>query len=160
MKMSVLGIRNEIHDLMIRYEPTWDADHHLANAVMGTAVMTEKSLHDWEQKYPADTQLPRYIYLLQHLYAKIQTDDGQAKAKVTAQWLLARYGNSWYAKNLRVTVTQTGPAHKADPATAAAAPATQSQQATASSADTKPGSQATVVPAPASAPASAATAKP
>ena len=159
MKMSVLGIRNEIHDLMIRYEPTWDADHHLANAVMGTAVMTEKSLHDWEQKYPADTQLPRYIYLLQHLYAKIQTDDGQAKAKVTAQWLLARYGNSWYAKNLRVTVTQTGPAHKADPATAAA-PATQSQQATASSSDTKPASQATVVPVPASAPAAAATAKP
>jgi hypothetical protein len=126
---------------------------------MGTAVMTEKSLHDWEQKYPADTQLPRYIYLLQHLYAKIQTDDGQAKAKVTAQWLLARYGNSWYAKNLRVTVTQTGPAHKADPATAAA-PATQSQQATASSSDTKPASQATVVPVPASAPAAAATAKP
>lgn len=109
LKMSVLGIRNVIHDLTIRYEPTWDADHHLANSIMGTAVMTEASLHDWEHKYPADDQLARALYLLQHLYAKIETNDAQTKAKDCAKWLVSHYSRSWYAKNMRVMMNRPAP---------------------------------------------------
>jgi len=61
LKMSVLGIRNQIHDLGILYEPTYDFDHHLAKSIMAKAILAEESLRDWEQKYPADSQLPRYI---------------------------------------------------------------------------------------------------
>lgn len=115
LKMSVLGIRNQIHDLMIRYEPTWDTDKHLAKAIMGTAVMTEASLHDWEQKYPSDNQLARSVYLLQHLYAKIQLDQSQEKAKFVAQWLVTRYGNTWYGKNMKTFLNQATPAPSATP---------------------------------------------
>jgi hypothetical protein len=104
LKMSVLGIRNVIHDLTIRYEPTYDYDHHLAKSIMGTALMTEASLRDWEKKYPADDQLARAVYFLQRLYAKIQLDDAQAKAKICASWLTSRYVRTWYAKNMRVTL--------------------------------------------------------
>lgn len=109
LKMSVLGMRNVIHDLTIRYEPTWDADHHLANSIMSTAVMTEASLHDWEHKYPGDDQLARTLYLLQHLYAKIETNDAQSKAKDCAKWLVSHYSRSWYAKNMRVMMNRSVP---------------------------------------------------
>jgi hypothetical protein len=109
LKMSVLGMRNVIHDLTIRYEPTWDADHHLANSIMSTALMTEASLHDWEHKYPADDQLARTLYLLQHLYAKIETNDAQTKAKDCAKWLVLHYSRSWYAKNMRVILNRSTP---------------------------------------------------
>jgi hypothetical protein len=127
LKMSVLGMRNVIHDLTIRYEPTWDADHHLANSIMGTAVMTEASLHDWEKKYPGDDQLARTLYLLQHLYAKIETNDAQSKAKDCAKWLVSRYSRSWYAKNMRVMMNRpappASPSTSTTPATDSAAPA-------------------------------------
>jgi hypothetical protein len=119
--MSVLGIRNEIHDLSIRYEPTWDSDHHLAKSIMQTAVMTEASLRDWESKYPTDNQLARAVYLLQHLYSKIQTDDAQTKAKACAQWLIVRYSSTWYAKNVRVVNAHPGATQPAPAATSGAA---------------------------------------
>jgi hypothetical protein len=151
MKMSVLGIRNEIHDLMIKYEPTYDYDHHLAKATMGVAVMTEASLRDWEVKYPLDGQLARYVYLLEHLYAKIQTDDAQAKAKICAQWLMTRYGGSWYAKNLRTAMTK----QTASPASASA-PQDDAKDQSASS-DPKP---ASIVPVPATSVAPQAASSP
>jgi len=106
LKMSVLGIRNEIHDLAIRYDVRADIDHALAKKIMGTAVMTEASLADWEKKYPGDDQLARDVYLMQHLYAKIEYDEARDKAKYCAQWLLTRYSGSWYAKNLRLTMAR------------------------------------------------------
>jgi hypothetical protein len=108
LKMSVLGIRNEIHDLAIRYDVRADIGHALAKQIMGTALMTEASLNDWQKKYPGDDQLARDVYLLQHLYAKIDFDDARAKAKYCAQWLLSTYPKSWYAKNLRMTMARDG----------------------------------------------------
>ena len=119
LKMSVLGIRNEIHDLAIRYDVRADADHALAKQIMGTALMTEASLADLEKKYPADSQLARDVYLMQHLYAKIDYDDARAKAKYCAQWLFSRYSRTWYAKNLHETMAH----ESAAPAPPAAAPA-------------------------------------
>jgi hypothetical protein len=107
LKMSVLGIRNEIHDLAIKYDVRADGDHALAKRIMGVALMTEASLSDWQKKYPGDNQLARDVYLLQHLYAKIDYDAARAKAKYVAQWLLSRYPTSWYAKNLRTAMART-----------------------------------------------------
>ena len=121
LKMSVLGIRNEIHDLAIRYDVRADADHALAKQIMGTALMTEASLADLEKKYPADSQLARDVYLMQHLYAKIDYDDARAKAKYCAQWLFSRYSRTWYAKNLHETMAHESAAPA--PAPPAAAPA-------------------------------------
>ena len=104
MKMSVLGIRNEIHDLTIRYEVSADADHKLSKSIMSIALLTEASLADWEKKYPADNQLARDVYLLQHLYAKIDADDARAKAKYCSNWLFSHYGKTWYAKDLHQTL--------------------------------------------------------
>jgi len=104
--MSVLGIRNEIHDLAVRYDVRADIDHALAKRIMGTAVMTEASVVDWEKKYPSDNQLARDVYLMQHLYAKIDFDVAREKARYCAQWLFYRYGGSWYAKNLKMTMAR------------------------------------------------------
>jgi hypothetical protein len=82
---------------------------------MGTALMTEASLADWEKKYPADRLLARDVYMLEHLYAKIDYDEARAKAKYCTQWLFTRYGNTWYAKNLRQALSTT-PANAAAPA--------------------------------------------
>jgi uncharacterized membrane protein YgcG len=125
LKMSVLGIRNVIHDLAIRYDVRSDGNHALAKQIMGTALMTEASLQDWEKKYPADNQLPRDVYLMQHLYAKIDSDDARAKAKYCASWLFTRYKASWYAKNLHQTLAHDPgppPAPAAEPAAPAAVP--------------------------------------
>ena len=81
LKMSVLGIRNQIHDLGILYAPTYDFDHALAKRIMAKAVLAEASLRDWEQKYPADGQIPRYVYLLDQLYSGPtgrRADEGQS----------------------------------------------------------------------------------
>ncbi|MBV9103073.1 MAG: hypothetical protein JO060_05745 [Candidatus Eremiobacteraeota bacterium] len=104
LKMSVLGIRNEIHDLAIRYDVKADINHLLAKRIMGTALMTEASLADWEKKYPGDDQIARDWYLLQHLYAKIDSTDAHNKAKYTAHWLIDRYPKTWYAKNMIATM--------------------------------------------------------
>ncbi len=148
--MSVLGIRNQIHDLGILYAPTYDFDHALAKRIMAKAVLAEASLRDWEQKYPADGQIPRYVYLLDQLYSKIQLGDAQTKAKACTQWLFTRYGNSWYAKNMRVVTKETVvPSPSPSPSGLTATPAADTPDSFSASAPAAP----TVVPAASSAPA-------
>ena len=109
MKMSILGIRNEIHLLGMEY----DVNHDAHAKIVGMATQAEASLLAWEKKYPSDTMLARHVYLLEHLYASIQASDGQTKAIATAQWLFVRYPKSWYAKNLKMTLARDQAAQKA-----------------------------------------------
>jgi hypothetical protein len=109
MKMSILGIKNEIRDLTVRYEPYADGDHHLSKSIMTIALLTEASLADFEKRYPNDNQLARDVYFLQKLYAKIDSDDARAKAKYCSQWLLSRYSASSYARDLRTTLASQPP---------------------------------------------------
>jgi hypothetical protein len=113
LKMSELGIRNEIHDLTVRYDPRADADHSLALRTIGMAQRTEASLADWEHKYPRDTQLARSIYLLQRLYAKIDGDDARANAARCTRWLTSRYSRTWYARNVGIAIAARPPAQNA-----------------------------------------------
>src|SRR5271165_7292932 len=61
LKMSILGIRNYIRDLGLRYL----ADPTKANSIFGMTVQTELSLKDWGRRYPSDSGVARQIYFLE-----------------------------------------------------------------------------------------------
>jgi hypothetical protein len=98
LKMSILGIRNELRDLdqRLTYSPDKAAD------VLGSAAFVENAIQDWEAKYPADPWLARSVYQLTHLYARIHTSDAHIKAVNALHWLVTRYRTSPFC-----TVAQT-----------------------------------------------------
>lgn len=97
MKMSILGIGNQLRDLdlRLRYSPEKGAD------VLGSAAFVEDALHDWEHKYPTDPWLPKDVYKLAHLYANVHTNDGRRHASSALHWLMVRYGGTHYGRLAR-----------------------------------------------------------
>lgn len=93
LKMSILGVRNQLKDLnaKLSYNP------ERANDVLGSALMVEDAIRDWERKYPDDSWLPKSVYLLSQLYASIHTDEGQRRAASTLAWVVQRYPQSEFA---------------------------------------------------------------
>jgi hypothetical protein len=93
LKMSILGIRNQLHDLdmKLQYTPEKSED------VIGSAAMVEDAIRDWEHKYPADPWLAKDVYQLTVLYSRIDTDHGRQVAAHAMHWLLGRYGKTAYA---------------------------------------------------------------
>jgi hypothetical protein len=121
MKMSILGIRNSLRDVTQRAE--WYPER--AGGVLREAALTEDAMHDWQRKYPRDGWLPRGVYLLQHLYTKVQTDDGRLKAITTTHWLLADFPKTWFAKQLKIEIARANaPTHHTSLAEAAVVPPT------------------------------------
>jgi hypothetical protein len=102
LKMSILGIRNQLRDLDLReqYTPEKTAD------VLGPAGFVEDALHDWEHKYPSDPWLPRNVFLLERLYSKVHSSDGQHCTSRTLHWLLARYPRTWYGKEAKTELAE------------------------------------------------------
>jgi hypothetical protein len=102
LKMSILGIRNQLHDLALReqYAPDKSAD------ILGPAGFVEDALQDWEHKYPSDPWLPRNVFLLERLYSKVHTSDGQVHTARVLHWLLARYPRTWYGKEAKTELAQ------------------------------------------------------
>lgn len=96
-RMSVLGIRNVLHDIDVKIQ------NEPANATRYLAMLslTENAIVDWEHKYPSDTWLARSWYGLQHLYAKVHSDECSRKALEMATRLVTKYPNSSYAKTMR-----------------------------------------------------------
>jgi hypothetical protein len=56
LKMSVLGIRNELNSLERRCS---GGDRDVA-AMSGKLAFVDDAMRDWRRKYPRDTWLPRY----------------------------------------------------------------------------------------------------
>ena len=56
MKMSVLGIRNELNGLERRAVA---GDHNVAS-MSGKLALVDDAMRDWRAHYPRDTWLPRY----------------------------------------------------------------------------------------------------
>ncbi len=56
LKMSVLGIRNELNTLERRVA---DGDRNVA-AMNGKLAMVDDAMRDWRAHYPRDTWLPRF----------------------------------------------------------------------------------------------------
>jgi hypothetical protein len=95
LKLSILGIRNTIKDMGLKA----DADPSRAvNAVMGSVGLTEDAMRDWEKKYPKDSWIPATIFSLERLYAKVDSDDARARAKLAMAWLVHDYPASAPAK--------------------------------------------------------------
>jgi hypothetical protein len=99
LKMSILGIRNQLHDLdmKLQYTPEKSED------VIGSAAMVEDAIRDWERKYPADPWLAKDVYQLTVLYARIDTDHGRQVEAHAMHWLLGRYGKTAYAAQAKKT---------------------------------------------------------
>jgi len=147
LKLSFIGMRNTIRDLGLRY----DVNHDIAAQTVASAQLTERAVHDWERKYPKDTQIPKTIYLLQRLYTKVLTLDARAHAHACAMWLFGDYGKSGQARQLKrtlaveqlqplsspapapATLTNAGPGSTATAVNASPAPASLVQPMTSSS---------------------------
>jgi hypothetical protein len=101
LKMSILGIRNQLHDLdaRLQFSPEKSED------VIGSASMVEDALHDWEHKYPADPWLAKDVFELTQMYSRIHTTHGRQVTAHTLHWLLQRYGKTRYASQAK---TQLG----------------------------------------------------
>jgi len=112
--MSLLGMRNELHDLRAAY-----AIHpERAEAILGMAERTEDALLAMEARYPRDTALPELVARLGRLYADVRTDAAREKAKSARDWMYVKYGSSPQAEGLRREA-----AVASDPASSAAAAA-------------------------------------
>jgi hypothetical protein len=98
MQMSILGVRNSLHDLALRI----DARPQEANEVYGKTVLVEDALRDWSQKFPNDPWIPKYLYSLAELYRKIDTEDARVRKNDTLDWLIVSYPTSDYAKMGRI----------------------------------------------------------
>jgi hypothetical protein len=94
LKMSILGIRNQLKDLSYRIETNpEDAEH-----VYDKAVLVEDALHDWQRQFPRDPWIPKYGYALAQIYGKVATDDARVRRNDTLDWLVATYPASEYAQ--------------------------------------------------------------
>ena len=99
-KLSIIGIRNTIRDVGLRY----DYNHDSGTQSYNSALQTERSIRDWEQRYPRDDQLPRAVYLLQRLYTKVLVKEARMHAQLTAGWLFKDFANSPQSKQLKKTL--------------------------------------------------------
>jgi hypothetical protein len=98
MKMSILGIRNQLHDLALRLRYTPDKSED----VLGSASMVEDAMYDWDHKYHDDPWLPKSFYDLTSLYAGVHTPHGHERATHALRWLLTRYPRTHYAALARM----------------------------------------------------------
>jgi hypothetical protein len=93
LKMSILGVRNQLKDLSERaMAHPEDAEH-----IYDKAVLVEDALHDWQRQFPRDPWIPKYAYSLAQLYGKLDTDDARVRKNDTLDWLIATYPESQYA---------------------------------------------------------------
>jgi len=98
MQMSILGVRNSLHDLSAQM----DASPESASHVYDKAVFVEDALHDWARQFPADPWLPKYAFALADLYRKIDTEDARVRKNDTLDWLIVTFPTSEYARMGRI----------------------------------------------------------
>jgi hypothetical protein len=94
LQMSILGVRNSLHDLKQRIE----AHPNESAQVYDKALLVEDSLRDWSQKFPNDPWIPKFVYSLAELYRTIDTEDARVRKNDALDWLVASYPASDYAK--------------------------------------------------------------
>lgn len=102
LKMSILGIRNTIHDVGANI----DIDQNRVAGLMNKADLAEDAMIDWEKKYPQDSWLPKTVFSLERMYAKIDSDDGRARSLRVMRWLVHDFPQSWYARQGKKEIAQ------------------------------------------------------
>jgi len=98
LQMSILGVRNALHDLSARL----DAHPEDAEHVYDKALLVEDALHDWAKKFPKDPWIPKYAYALAELYRKVDTDEARTAMNDALDWLISSYPSSEYARMGRI----------------------------------------------------------
>lgn len=94
LKMSILGVRNQIKDLALRA----DAHPEDAEHIYDKAVLVEDALRDWHKHFPRDPWIPKYAYSLAQLFGKLDNDDARVRKNDTLDWLIATFPESEYAQ--------------------------------------------------------------
>jgi hypothetical protein len=84
LKMSILGIRNTIHDVQANIE----IDQGRWTGLVNKCDFTEDAVHDWEHKYPKDTWLAKTLLSLERMYAKLDSDEGRKRSVAAMKWLV------------------------------------------------------------------------
>ena len=90
LKMSILGIRNTIHDVQANIE----IDQTRWTGLVNKADFTEDAVHDWEHKYPKDTWLAKTLLALERMYAKLDSEDGRKRSLAAMKWLVHDFPSS------------------------------------------------------------------
>ncbi len=67
LKMSILGIRNQLRDLETR--SAWRGETR--RQLLGKATFIEDAMAEWSRKYPGDPWIPRFRHRLQVVYVRI-----------------------------------------------------------------------------------------
>jgi hypothetical protein len=97
LKMSILGVRNQLKDLSARA----DAHPEDCEHIFDKAVLVEDALRDWQHHFPRDPWIPKYAFSLAQLYGKLDMDDARTRKNDTLDWLIAAYPSSEYAQQPR-----------------------------------------------------------
>jgi hypothetical protein len=96
-RYSILGIRNTLHDLNIRYDGT---AARTASLYAGAAGL-EDAMRDWQKKYRGDLWLAHYLFQLDQLYMRVPANLGHAKVALTSRWIIAAYPHTYYSRYLK-----------------------------------------------------------
>ncbi len=86
MKLSPIGIGNELHLIASRSQNASDAKNSLP-----LLTLIEDSMHDWEHKYPHDDWIPKNLARLEHDYLLVPTLGGRIHAMRVIEWLRSDY---------------------------------------------------------------------
>lgn len=121
MKMSILGIRNELKTLSKRV----DSDPIASETDIHTAELVEDSLEHWAVKYPKDSWLPGACTQLETVYAHVEALEGKLHLARFVMWMDAHLKDTPLDEKARVEAAQllSVPEHSADLAKASPEPA-------------------------------------
>jgi len=92
--LSILGIRNAIGDMTIKAHEQPER----ARAFLNSAELTEDAIHQWQNRYPQDSWLPKTIFSLERLYVTIGTPKSAEHAVNTAAWLNRSFPDTQFAQ--------------------------------------------------------------
>ncbi|TAM58637.1 hypothetical protein EPN52_10305 [bacterium] len=97
LKMSPIGIGNQIHDLglLLKYNPAGYAGQ------LGRARMTEDALMDWRARYPSDTWLAKDAYLMARVDAMFYDHESHSRAWSLMTWVAQRFPHTPFGANAK-----------------------------------------------------------
>ncbi len=95
-KYSILGIRNALHDLNIRY----DGSAYRTPFLYANAAGLEDAMHDWDKRYHGDLWLGHYLFQLDQIYMRVPPALGRAKIESLSRWIVASYPHTFYSHYL------------------------------------------------------------
>ena len=120
MKMSILGIRNELHTLAQRVAE----DPVASETDIHTAELVEGAVEAWAVKYPRDSWFPDACTQLETLYAHISALEGRLHLARFVMWMHAHLRDTPLDETARAEAAQLldVPEHSADLARSSPSP--------------------------------------